>query len=108
MYKNTHLDRDTSHLYNIAQSIPKQSRWLSKDRFWNFVFWFGMSGGIALSFSVPANAYRLKCFFMILKEGYCVRTEYKGAIKCYSFFFLSSSFCSSYGTCGRSAEFFVI
>jgi hypothetical protein len=71
MYKNTHLDRDTSHLHNIgnAQSIPKQSRWLSKDRFWNFVFWFGMSGGITLSFSVPANAqaqYKLSTILILL------------------------------------------
>jgi len=69
MYKDTHLDRDTSHLYNIAQSIPKQSRWLSKDRFWNFVFWFGMSGGITLSFSVPANAqaqYKLSTILILL------------------------------------------
>jgi hypothetical protein len=71
MYKNTHLDRDTSHLYNIVntQSIPKQSRWLSKDRFWNFVFWFGMSGGITLSFSVPANAqaqYKLSTILILL------------------------------------------
>lgn len=69
MYKDTHLDRDTSHLYNIAQSIPKKSRWLSKDRFWNFVFWFGMSGGITLSFSVPANAqaqYKLSTILILL------------------------------------------
>ena len=26
----------------------KQSEWLTKDRFWNFVFWFGMSSGLAL------------------------------------------------------------
>ena len=66
MYKNTHLDRDTSHLDNskvkapavhtVAQSTPKQSRWLSKDRLWNLIFWFGMSGGITLAFSVSDKA----------------------------------------------------
>jgi hypothetical protein len=26
----------------------KQDEWLTKDRFWNFVFWFGMSSGLSL------------------------------------------------------------
>jgi hypothetical protein len=26
----------------------KQNKWLNKDRFWNFVFWFGMSSGLSL------------------------------------------------------------
>ena len=66
MYKNTHLDRDTSHLDNLKvkapavhtvdYSTPKQSRWLSKDRLWNLIFWFGMSGGITLAFSVSDKA----------------------------------------------------
>lgn len=26
----------------------KQEKWLTKDRFWNFVFWFAISGGLAI------------------------------------------------------------
>jgi hypothetical protein len=32
----------------ITAPAPKQ-KWLSKDRFWNFVFWFGMSGSWIIS-----------------------------------------------------------
>lgn len=32
----------------ISNSLKtKQPKWLTKDRFWNFVFWFGMSFGMA-------------------------------------------------------------
>lgn len=27
----------------------KQDKWLNKDRLWNFVFWFGISGGLSLA-----------------------------------------------------------
>ena len=31
-----------------TNNLPKtKSKWLTKDRFWNFVFWFGMSFGMA-------------------------------------------------------------
>lgn len=40
---------------NAMSNSPKikQPRWLKKDRFWNFVFWFGMSFGFAITFSIP-------------------------------------------------------
>jgi hypothetical protein len=36
---------------NVTTSNPstKQQKWLTKDRFWNFVFWFGMSFGFSVA-----------------------------------------------------------
>jgi hypothetical protein len=37
----------------VAENLPKvQAKWLNKDRLWNFVFWFGMSFGMAVTMSV--------------------------------------------------------
>jgi len=38
---------------NAAPTV--KSKWLTKDRFWNFVFWFGMSFGFAITFSVSSK-----------------------------------------------------
>ena len=32
-----------------------KTKWLTKDRFWNFVFWFAMSFGFAVTFSVSSE-----------------------------------------------------
>ena len=32
----------------LSNLNTKQPKWLNKDRLWNFVFWFGMSFGMAL------------------------------------------------------------
>ena len=42
---------------NAISNSPKtkQPKWLTKDRFWNFVFWFGMSFGLAVTFSVSSE-----------------------------------------------------
>lgn len=37
----------------------KQSEWLTKDRFWNFVFWFGMSSGLAIAHFLRTNLQML-------------------------------------------------
>lgn len=34
---------------NAPLKQKKQSEWLTKDRFWNFVFWFGMSLGFSIT-----------------------------------------------------------
>ena len=37
----------TKPLVAINAAPTSKSKWLTKDRFWNFVFWFGMSFGMA-------------------------------------------------------------
>ena len=36
----------------LSNLNTKQPKWLNKDRLWNFVFWFGMSLGMAVTMSV--------------------------------------------------------
>ena len=40
----------------VAENLPKvQAKWLNKDRLWNFVFWFGMSFGLAVAHFTRIN-----------------------------------------------------
>ena len=41
-----------------SQNSKKQPNWVTKDRFWTFVFWFGMSLGLSMSLSVSANVQK--------------------------------------------------
>ena len=34
---------------NKINTVSKQPRWLTKDRFWNILFWLGLSGGFSLA-----------------------------------------------------------
>jgi hypothetical protein len=40
---------------NESLSQAKQDNWLTKDRLWNLVFWFGMSLGLSVSLSISKN-----------------------------------------------------
>ena len=42
----------TKPLVAVNNLPTVQSKWLTKDRLWNFVFWFGMSFGMAVTMSV--------------------------------------------------------
>ena len=35
----------------------KEEKWLTKDRFWNFVFWFGMSLGLSIAHFIRTNLH---------------------------------------------------
>ena len=39
-----------------SSAQEKQDKWLTKDRLWNFLFWFGMSLGLSISLSVSKTA----------------------------------------------------
>jgi hypothetical protein len=45
-----------------SSTQEKQGKWLTKDRVWNFVFWFGMSLGLSISFAFNFNASRYNRF----------------------------------------------
>lgn len=54
-------------LNKVAKTQPK---WLTKDRFWNFVFWFGMSSGfssalILASITVKQNSFSYWISFLL-------------------------------------------
>lgn len=38
---------DFTQFLAVNKKSLKQNKWLTKDRFWNFVFWFGMSLGLS-------------------------------------------------------------
>ena len=40
---------------NLDTVCKPETKWLTKDRFWNFVFWFGMSGGFAVTFAIVGS-----------------------------------------------------
>jgi hypothetical protein len=42
----------TKPLVAANSATTTKSKWLTKDRFWSFVFWFGMSFGMAVTMSV--------------------------------------------------------
>ena len=45
----------TKPLAVVNAAPTAKIKWLTKDRFWNFVFWFGMSFGFAVTFSVSSE-----------------------------------------------------
>lgn len=47
---------------NESLSQAKQDKWLTKDRLWNLVFWFGMSLGLSISLTIAMNGKNTNTF----------------------------------------------